>query len=286
MQIKIILMVLLTIVISGCSYQITRNYPTPVSNHSVKDYNPVIFKKKDLFGLKFKYLGSAILNQNIQSGNYTEDKAIVKLMQEAYSLNADLVNIAKEIYSENSYSCLADFYRNESDEKSKAIDILRNSSRININYNEQNSIKWSDFKLQQPDSLAEPYEFISNIKILSNCQSFWTRAFKNFYVQGVFYSDISKVKSSFANDTNLPHIQLLYDLTNLYAKKLELYLNTHSFKAKNIGKIHDVYLLYLNDLYLEQKKYSTETEYGANKMAQQVWLDKITSELKKLEIKK
>ncbi len=280
------LLIILIFFVSSCSYKVTKNYQTSdSSNQFSNNCNPVIVKKKDLYGLHTKYLGTIKLDDSGLSINCSEEKAIEILQNEACLLNSNLINITEEVkhgYS-SCYRCIAMFYNVDFDPTTNTI--LESANRKKIKYDPTAKINWSDFKLSLPDSSSIPYQFISNLEVKSGSRSFWMGEFKSFNAQGVFYCDVSKVKPSFATDENLLNIEMLYNLTQIFAKRLEQNLNSDINKTTNHLKIQNIIELYLENLLIEQKLFIKETEYGKNKIVQQKWINKINMDLKELKIK-
>lgn len=264
---------LVLLFISSCSYKVTRTYSIKDSpSYIVKsDTSKIIVKNKNLYGLNAEYVGSIKLDDTGTTIKCSEKRAIEKLKQEANYVNANLINITKEIYPGYStcYRCVADFYNYKKDSISDKI--LKQEKRIIIKYDSIKKLQWEDFKLELSDSIPYPYDFTSNIELNSVRRSFWTGAFKDFKAQAVFYSDISGVKASYRNEENLNHVNGLFKLTHIYAIELEQYLALESIKTSNPVTIQEIVDKYLQELFYTQKKYINETDYGRNKVSQQNW---------------
>lgn len=293
---KNILFILIIIILTGCSHKITTNYRLPDTSQLKGNCTPLIVKKKNLYGLQAKYLGSINLDEPftyINRSVCSEAAAIEKLKSDACSLNSNLINITSEInpgeivppYPRSPcYRCIASYYSIDFNEITNSI--LEKSDRKIIKYDDINKLTWNDFALKFADSSLVPYEFISDIEVLAGNMSIWTGAFKEFKAQGVFYSDISKVKASFAIEKNLIQINVLYSLAEIYAKRLEQFLNSKKPKIANRKKIQYILENYLTNLRIEQKKFIAETDYGKNLIAQQEWVDRINQELNQIEVGK
>ena len=88
----------------------------------------------------------------------------------------------------------------------------------------------------------------------------------------------------------LKHEQGLFDLTEVYARKMSKLTNAY-IKAEGpnlthqslIAMVRKIYKEQNNLLFLEQQKYNMETNNGKNKELQAVWDKKIASQLKQLE---
>jgi len=212
--------------------------------------NPLIIKGKNLFGLDVKYAGNLKIGDQSFSfviKKYSDSVATAVLKTQACAVNANLVNITFEIKpgeikppfpQANYYRCMVDFYSIEMNELN--LQILKAENRKIIRYDERNSLSWDDFDIELPESFSVPYEFISTIELYTGKMSIWTGAYKEFKAQGIFYSDISKIKKSFSSEQAKKQIELLFSLTQLYAKRLESDLNSRKPKLSNSEKIQKI----------------------------------------------
>ena len=269
--------------IFNCAHQLTRNYEVPSLVNQGNECNPRIVKKKNLIGLGAEYLGEIKLDDSGFSASCSEEKAIEILKKEACLLNSNLINITEEIYPRISscYRCVAEFYR--VDHNNVTNKILSNTKRIKLGYNTKNKLIWEDFRNTLPDTSSVPFEFISNIEIKGGGMRFWSGGYEVFGVEGVFYCDVSGVKSSFISDKNLPHVQVLYDLSQIYALKLEQFLNSDDSHGGRVEKIINIYKKYYNELIDVQGRYIIETDYGTNESVQDTWINMVTQDLVNLQ---
>jgi len=267
------------ITLTGCSYKIVRNYPYPNKQEEVlNNYNdPKIVKRKNLFGLNVQYLGTIKLDDKGLTINCSEDKAIFVLKSEAHKLNSNLINITDESYPEIStcYRCIADFYYVPNNKNTS--EIIEKPNRSVIKYDSIRILNWNYFHIN--DTIKIPYTFFTNIEVMSIGASYWTGDYKGFKTQGVFYNDVSVINSNSKNDSTLQNIQLLFDLTQLYAKKLERFLNSRKFNMNNKQEVQKTLNQFINELYSEQRRFKNETNYGKNGQIQLEWRNRIKSEL-------
>lgn len=194
-------------------------------------------------------------------------------------LKANMMYINDEVFPSWSscYRCVADFYSIElSENKNK---IINSPNRKVIRYYERNKLNWSDFEITIHDSSYIPFQFISNIQLYSSGRTFWTGEFKDIKAQGVFYSDVSAFNKLISNSNNLEAICILFDISQLYAKKLERHLNSDNLKPKNISTIQKVLEEYLNNMLIAQKEFIEETYYGYKSTELKRWTDIIKKEL-------
>ena len=263
-------LLILSFYFTNCAYKISRHYFVPKNTTYIETCNPLVVKKKNLSGIEGNFLGSISLDDSGVTLNCSEEKAIKLLKIEACEIGASLINITDEVHPNlfsTCYRCTADFhYVDNIDEYSKIL--LTNKPRDIMRYDYENKIKWSDFQLKLDELSIVPYEFFSNIELNSDNRSFWTGAFKGFSAQGVFYRDISKLNPSFSESVDIEHIQLLFDLTQIYAKRLEDYIMSNNIRTGNFLEIQALLNKYVKDLYSVQASYIKETNYGYNQIRQ------------------
>jgi hypothetical protein len=257
---------------------------------------PRIVTGQDLYGLTGTYLGTIKIDEAflyITGSSCSQEAAFKRLKTDACNLKANLINITSEIKPREEvrpyhvsacYRCIADYYFIEFD--TLVNKIFARGERDIINYTSDYKLKWDDFMVVLPDSSEMPYEFVSKFFLVSGKMSAWTGVYSEFEVNGMFISDISKVKKSFANETNEKTIGLLFDLTQVYARKLEMFLNSHKPKLANMEKIKSIYNSYHNLLKAEIRNFNKETDFGRNTFAYQQWEDRINKEAINLGIKK
>jgi hypothetical protein len=242
-----------------------------------------------MFGLNAKYVGELIIGDQTYSffiKKYSDSVVTELLQAEACKMKANIVNITLEIkpgeikppYEEVAYyRCIADFYSLELNELN--LQVLSAEKRKTIRYEERNSLSWIDFDNELPESSSVPYEFVSAIELYTGKMSVWTGGFKEFKAQGVFYSDISKIKHSFSTEQAQKQLDVLFSLTQLYAIRLAADLNSRKPKLANKTKIQKIIDAYNSDFEAEKAKFNLETGFGSNKNALDEWEIKINAGL-------
>jgi len=282
-NIRLILFIILPTILAGCSYKITRSYELPENKILNQNCIPKIVFLKNVYGLDCKYKGSIKIDDGGLAINCSKEKVLEQLKKEACLLDANLIDIVDFVepgYS-TCYRCIADFYSIQYDDFTNKI--LANENRDTLKYNTRSKLKWEDLKITIPENSDIPYNIVSGIDLHSGL-TFWSGKFKNFSIQSIIFLDVSGVKKSFINDTNLIHIQMLFDLAQIYSKKLENYLNTEIPRTGNQEKIFYHINEYKAKLAQEQHNYIYETDYGRNKELQKKWIEKINSYKKELNI--
>lgn len=109
------------------------------------------------------------------------------------------------------------------------------------------------------------------------------------FVQAYFDASQSWVVSSEASPALLHHEQKLFDLTELYARKMRADIakfmrdqsGDYKFEAL-LEKVRLIYMKWNNELFKAQQRYNVETNNGKNKEAQELWAKQIDAELEEL----
>jgi hypothetical protein len=284
-RIKVYFIYLLAIIFSGCSYKITKNYKAPTNSIVEESASPLIVKMKDITGINSEYLGSIMLNDAGFTIKCSESHAMEILNAEAKKLNANLVNIKVEYtrdISSSCYRCYADFHKAFLDDRLQ--EILKKTTRSKSYYDTLNNLKWSDILLATNDSYLKPYTFFSNLEVNSSGVKYQNKKFTGFKVNSFFYDDVSFVSQSFINDSNLVHLRLLYDISQIYAKRLENYLNYENIRSDSPFLIDFIKNKFLQDLYTSEELYISETDFGRNLNKQAIWSAKIKAALAEMKL--
>lgn len=284
--------VVFIILIISC-YSCTTYYPTLSYTELNPSCNPEIFRGRDLFGLDAKYISSMNVGDpdySVFIKRYSDSAVTAVLKSQACAVNANLVSVVYEIkpgeikpgfQQERYYRGLVDFYMLEMNELN--LKIIKAGKRKRIECEEENRILVKDIDNELPESFPVPYDLFFTIELNAGKMSIWTGTFKDYHAQGLFYCDISKIKKSFSSNEAEKQLELLFSLTQLYAKRLEKDLNSRKPRISNREKIQMILDNCLDDLKAETNKFNTETEYGADKIAVAKWESFIKSELAKFE---
>ena len=273
---------------TGCINRVATTYQKPNSGIVSGNCNPIIVMGQDLTGLKVNYLGSIMIDEPysyMTRSSCSKEAVFKRLKSDADNLNANLINITTEInpgeekppYQRSAcYRCAADYYSIECDTLSQKI--LAQKNREIISYRLNKSLKWEDFKVELPESSEAPYEFVSTIQLRAGKMSAWTGAFKDFEAYGAFYSDVSKIKRSYANEAKEKVMELLFDLTQINAHILQQYLNSTKPGIADRKKIQKIVDNHLEKLKSEIDSFNRETDFGNNVVALEVWENRIHTE--------
>ena len=143
-----------------------------------------------------------------------------------------------------------------------------------IPWENEQRLDWEDFK-------CEPKKGTDAVASTST-----TLGIAYQLVDGVLTYDItcnfSKVKSwgLMKTDYILAHEQGHFDITEIYARKLNEALKNYQFNKKTFKKdINQIYQNIVREKETFQKSYDEETDHSRNRKLQFDWLDKIQKEL-------
>jgi len=154
---------------------------------------------------------------------------------------------------------------------------------IELSWNADKKLKWSDFKAT-PDR-SHPYAAItySGMSYGFSADVVNGEVYVNYTVNCFFVANKSWVKKRYLGDAELlRHEQLHFDITELFTRKFRKELSTMNFTENVKSEIKAVYKRLTSEKVSLQEKYDSETDHSKNRQAQKVWQLKIDSELQKL----
>lgn len=268
---KGLLLILLASVSIQCSYRVYKSYETP-EGEIASDCTSRLFKNKDLTGLSYLYKGVIILDESGITSGCKEEDAMAYLKEEACKLGANAINIVEEAYPDaysSCYRCVAGFYTVAKDTLTTRI--LNTFDRDKVSYSRIDGLEWEDFSIELPEHNSYPYHAPTQIDLFTEGRTFWQGAYTHITAHAYFYKDVSKVKKSYQTPENLKHVNGLFDLAQIQARKLADTLNSiPSVKRKSVD-IDEIMGKYIDTLRTLEKTYQQETDFGANKMEQKRW---------------
>lgn len=287
MKTKQLLLLSLFFGLSSCTFYIpTRSYVLIDKGLAKTSFQPNMVFDKNLIGLNCKRLGTIKLEYSGVPGKLTKEQIFDDLRHEAYCIDANLINIVQQVKMPNSeilFGCVADLYLIHEDIYSKKV--LSSKLRDTLIYETNSKLKWTDFKILMPEESNIPYQITTDIRMTADVNA-WLGTYKQFSTMTVLFLDASGVKKSFMTESNLRHIQLIYDLSQIYSKRFEKYMNQTKKGAINQEKIQGEISEFSKKLKAEVSQYSKETEYGKNVENQRLWSEKIEKYKSEFDIQK
>jgi hypothetical protein len=129
-------------------------------------------------------------------------------------------------------------------------------------YRSKKILDWNDFKCQPSDpksskDLSVYYTFVTFPKKVN----VWTGIIK-VESYGAIRRDLSWVKSELQTPELLDYIQIKYDISEIYAKKVEYDINSQNINAGNRSKLSGIIETYLNKMQSTFNMMDTESNYG------------------------
>jgi hypothetical protein len=151
-----------------------------------------------------------------------------------------------------------------------------------IFWSKTKKITWNNYKKAYNHTMVNPLmTMISTHYIHYVTQKGDTLVVDNY---PIFFPKDSYVKPELKTKTRLQHEQVLFDLYEVWARKLKKDIATASFSSHS----YTVYLQSMHKTNLQNRnneilKYRNETNYGENAAKQKEWAAKIQKELQELE---
>jgi hypothetical protein len=163
------------------------------------------------------------------------------------------------------------------------IDMFSQTKEI-IKYSDLDSVTWDFFKgsINKNDSIKYGYLNTTLQMIIVDC-NVWTGVAK-FSAYAIVFPTDSWIDSEFKNGQFRNHFQTKYNLSQIYAKKLELDINKQRLNGGSKNKMNKIFECYDKQMISEQQLFDKETEYGQNLEKDKEWSEKINREL--IELKK
>ena len=153
---------------------------------------------------------------------------------------------------------------------------INNCFSQTFNWESSRKLNWEDFKgpIKEWDVAAASYCGIS-VKTVKT--KFWNGKSK-YSAYAEFECDSSFFNSKRINKDVLSHEQLHFDISELYARKMnKIFYEKGFIQAEQANKIYDsINLIYTK----RQSLYEKETEFGTILEQQKNWNEKIHQELK------
>lgn len=275
-------MVLVLFLFLNCSYKIKR---TDYVTKPIKplDCEVVISDNAVFLGIEKEDYGKVTLS----AGDFAtlfKDSALQILKREACSIGANYVNIVSEKYlnkNKNGYACFAELYKVDFDYlNSLNLDVTK---RDTLSFNHDRELNWDDFKgvPQFNDSSNLAADIYTSIKIEIRDVNAWL-GYATYNISGVIFRDISWVLPVKRTTSLLEHQQRLFDISEIFALKLQNKLNKAKINLASNKRIKALFDSSRKDMYLYQDKYKHETQNGQDMLANKKWNQKIKNKLLEL----
>ncbi|MCK5052171.1 MAG: hypothetical protein KAS53_10655 [Candidatus Cloacimonetes bacterium] len=266
---KIILSLMsILILISACSENIAVYNSEDVRQMTENQAVTIVFEK-DLTGIDCEGLERYRL-ENLIDGLYCfELEAIEQINEEAISLGANFVNIVElSIISRLDYSGFVEFYNVNFQQFTYAA--LAKENREFIYYKEKPDLLWEDFINIIPEQDSVDYLIKFDLYADADVSLLWGNI-KDFHVDSAFFSDLSGVKESIKTDSRLLFFQLIYNLSQIYAGRLEKFLENDLAKPRTNDRIQDSLIKYYKLFEKEKKLLIKDTDHGRNENKLKSW---------------
>lgn len=234
----------------------------------------------DLSGITVEKIGRVELGLG-EFSRLTKFEARKILEKEACAVNANFVNIIDEYNSKkynNLYRCIAEIYEVDMEYlNSLGVDINKRDTLV---YDFESKLSWEDFrgKTVNRDSAYDKSYLYTTLMIKTREFSAWW-GYALYDIHAVVFRDISWIDPQFINEPFLDYHQTLFDISELYALKLQNELNEEKINLSNTDKIAEMFKTQKEKMAEYQIEFKQKTNYGQNIDKLNYWSDRIRKEL-------
>lgn len=147
-----------------------------------------------------------------------------------------------------------------------------------IEWKEDRKLTWKDFKAQPDRNSTNAALTSSSI----NIEFGYGNSGLKYNIKCRFDPNLSwgRIK----NDYILAHEQGHFDIAEIHARKLNKLLKEYKFNSRTVSKdINKIYDTVMKEHHAFQSQYDQETNYSRDFKIQDEWMNKIETELKKLD---
>jgi hypothetical protein len=148
-------------------------------------------------------------------------------------------------------------------------------------YKMNRKLNWDHFKGTPPDTITNMTYLNTTIQMYNNVNVWWGTS--NFDAYGIVFMSESWVTQDMINDLNLNHQQKLFDISEIFAQRLENDLNRRRISPSKRDEITKIFNSYDDELQKYQMLYEKETKFGMDSLKQKIWDEKIDKELFELK---
>lgn len=148
-----------------------------------------------------------------------------------------------------------------------------------IPWDASRKLRWEDFKGKPFKTAWAAATTASGISYSYTGQERANGYELKFEVAAFFYPDKSWYQPQLCDEAVLRHEQLHFDISELYARKLQNKLTTTRFTRNVKAEVKEIYEGILHELHKLQSQYDFETNYSRDGGQQQSWEKKINTAL-------
>lgn len=150
-----------------------------------------------------------------------------------------------------------------------------------ISWNDDRRLSWDDFQGKAPINSRAAAITASGITYRFSTSGTSDNMEVDFKIDTFFYPTKSWYQSELVDDVILSHEQLHFDISELYARKMEARLAKETFTHSNVkSKVRSIYKEILKEVDDFQNQYDDETNFSRDREQQEIWNEKIANALK------
>lgn len=149
-----------------------------------------------------------------------------------------------------------------------------------VPWSPQGKLEWKDFKGDVPLGAKAAATTASGISY--SFSTFYEKGEMkvDYQVQAFFYPAKSWYRPQICNDITLLHEQLHFDISEVFARKMDREMSETKFTKNIKQEVRVLYKRILKELDVFQRRYDLETDFSRNIEKQKLWQKQINSLLK------
>lgn len=149
-----------------------------------------------------------------------------------------------------------------------------------VPWREDLRLGWDDFRGEVPPRAIPAATTASGISYTYSANILHHEVILDYRVTAYFYPEESWYRPERCNDNTLAHEQLHFDISELFARKMRLRLETTTFSEDVKAEVRRIYKEILEELKAFQERYDRETDFSRNRGKQAEWNLRIAQALK------
>lgn len=153
-------------------------------------------------------------------------------------------------------------------------------SQKEVPWSSEFKLRWTDFKGEVPARAKAAATTASGISYRFSTRSEFGEMVVYFEVQSFFYPTKSWFRPEVCNDITLLHEQLHFDISEVFARKMDKEMSETKFTQNIKKEVREIYKRTLKELDDFQRNYDKETDFSRNLEKQKLWQKQIVGLLK------
>jgi len=157
--------------------------------------------------------------------------------------------------------------------------VIRLQAQEEVAWKPNINLSWKDFKGEVPQGSGAAATTASGISYRFSTYHEMGKMKLDYEVYAFFYPTESWYKPEICNDVTLSHERLHFDISELFARKMDKEIAQSTFTKNVKQEVRAIYKKTLRELNKFQNQYDLETDYSRNVPQQKRWIAKIQQAL-------